>query len=148
VALARMTVMDDELESLRRANERFYKALEDLDLATMEAVWLHDGWVRCVHPGRDVLVGWEAVRQSWARIFANTAWLRVTATDLELALYGAIGLAACTENITTQTDEAVGVAVAQATNVYQLTPAGWRLFLHHASPSPVHVTQPFSGSAQ
>ena len=140
--------MSDELESLRRANDRFYRTLEELDLGAMEELWLHEGWVRCVHPGWDVVVGWEAVRQSWARIFANTAWLRVTATDVELARFGEIGVVACAENITTQSDEEVGVAVAQATNLYRHTAHGWRLIHHHASPAPVHVTQPFSGSVQ
>ena len=42
----------------------------------------------------------------------------------------------------------MGVAVAQATNLFRLTPDGWRMFLHHASLAPVHVTQPFSGVLQ
>jgi ketosteroid isomerase-like protein len=143
-----MVAMDDDLDSLRHVNERFYKALEELDLATMDRLWLHEGWVRCVHPGWDAVVGWEAVRQSWARIFANTSWMRVTATDVELVRFGDIGLVACAENITTQAEEAVGVAVALATNLYRRTANGWRLIHHHASPAPVHVTQPFSGSVQ
>jgi len=143
-----MAAMDDDLDSLRHVNERFYKALEELDLATMDRLWLHEGWVRCVHPGWDAVVGWEAVRQSWARIFANTAWMRVTATDVELARFGDVGLVACAENITTQSEAAVGVAVALATNLYRHTADGWRLIHHHASPAPVHVTQPFSGSVQ
>ena len=40
------------------------------------------------------------------------------------------------------------MAVAQATNLFRLTPDGWRMFHHHASPAPVHVTQPFSGAVQ
>jgi hypothetical protein len=42
----------------------------------------------------------------------------------------------------------VGVAVAQATNLFIRTGEGWRMFHHHSSPAPVHVTQPFSGTVQ
>jgi hypothetical protein len=40
------------------------------------------------------------------------------------------------------------VAVAQATNLFLRTSQGWRMIHHHASPAPVHVTQPFSGTVQ
>ena len=136
------------IETLQEANARFYRALEELDLRTMERLWTHESWVRCVHPGWDILVGWEAVRQSWEQIFANTRWLRVTPTTIEAMVIGDVGLVVCSENITATTEGDVGVAVAQATNVFRKTADGWRMFHHHASPAPVRVTQPFSGSVQ
>ena len=54
----------------------------------MDRLWAHEGWVRCVHPGWDILVGWEAIRASWQQIFANTRWLRVTPTAVEAAIIG------------------------------------------------------------
>lgn len=140
-----MTAHDD----LRDMNERFYRSLETLDLAAMERVWLHEPWVRCIHPGWDVLVGWENVRDSWRRIFGNTPWIRVTATQVTIEVFGDVALVGCAENITTGQDGGdVGVAVAQATNLFQKTPDGWRMIHHHASSAPVHVTQPFSGIVQ
>jgi hypothetical protein len=136
------------LDTLREANSRFYRALEELDLPAMDALWAHEGWVRCVHPGWDILVGWDAVRHSWEQIFASTHWLRVTPTTIEAEVVGEIGVVVCCENITATTQGDVGVAVAQATNLFRRTPAGWRMFHHHASPAPVHVTQPFTGSVQ
>ncbi len=56
----------DDLETLHDANSRFYRAVEDLDLPAMESLWQHDGWVRCIHPGWDALIGWEQVRASIA----------------------------------------------------------------------------------
>lgn len=140
-------VTTDE-SALREANARFYAAIEELDLAAMDAVWAHEGWVRCVHPGWDVVLGWEAVRASWERIFTNTRWLRVTPTAVAVAPLGDVGLVACSENITAAAGSDVGVAVAQATNLFMRTPSGWRLMHHHASPAPVHVTQAYSGTAQ
>lgn len=135
-------------DELREANERFYRSLETLDLAAMERLWLHEPRVRCIHPGWDVLVGWETVRESWQRIFENTPWIRVTPTQVEIEVFGEIGLVGCAENITAGKDDDVGMAVAQATNLFQRTPGGWRMIHHHASAAPVHVTQPFSGIVQ
>ncbi len=137
-----------DVEELRAANEGFYRALEELDLAEMDRLWLHEPWVRCVHPGWDVLVGWERVRESLEQIFAGTGWMRVTPTECDIHVFGDVGMVACAENITASRDSDVGVAVAQATNLFRRTPEGWRMIHHHASPAPVHVTQPFSGTIQ
>jgi ketosteroid isomerase-like protein len=144
-------MMESELlpqSSLIEANRTFYRALENLDLETMDHLWLHDGWVRCIHPGWDALVGWPSVRRSFEEIFAQTRWIRVTPTSIEVLVFGDIGVVACVENITAKNDDEVGVAVAQATNIFRLTAAGWRMMHHHASPSPVNVTQPFDGRVQ
>jgi ketosteroid isomerase-like protein len=138
----------DAVHDLRDANERFYRALEALDLATMELVWLHAPDVRCIHPGSEALVGWETVRSAWQQIFANTRWMRVQPTDVRMQVIGEVGIVACAENITATQDDDVGVAVAQATNVFRRMADGWRMILHHASPAPVTVTQPFSGTVQ
>jgi ketosteroid isomerase-like protein len=140
--------MGVEREDLREINELFYKALGDLDLEAMDRLWLHEPWVRCIHPSSEALVGWESVRRSWQQIFENTRWIRVVPTAVDLQLYGDVGIVACAENITASNDGDVGVAVAQATNLYLATPKGWRMMVHHASPAPVHVTQPFSGRVQ
>jgi ketosteroid isomerase-like protein len=140
-------MVDDEL-ALRDANALFYKTLETLDLPGMEDLWLHEEFVRCVHPGWDVLVGWEAVRDSFEQIFEGTRWIRVTPTAVDVLVFGAVGLVACTENITDTNHGDVGLAVAQATNVFQRVGGKWRIVVHHASPAPVEVTQPFSGSVQ
>lgn len=138
----------DPLAALREANDRFYRALETLDLPAMDSLWLHDPHVRCVHPGWDVLVGWDDVRAAWERILRNTGWMRVSVTQSHAEVMGDVGLVGCSENITSGREGDVGVAVAQATNLFRLTPYGWRMFVHHASLAPVHVTQPFSGVLQ
>src|SRR6185369_9586306 len=139
--------MGDEKE-LQRLNLLFYRCLETLDMSCMESIWLQEEWVRSIHPGWDVLVGWEAIRDSWETIFASTHWIRVTPTAVDIHVLGATGIVACSENITTTSDGDLGVAVAQATNVFLRTREGWKMIVHHASPAPVVITQPFSGKVQ
>jgi ketosteroid isomerase-like protein len=139
--------MDDEA-TFASVNAGFYKALETLDVAAMDRLWLHEPWVRCVHPGWDVLVGWSQIRESFEQIFAGTRWIRVIPTGVDVKVFGDVAIVACSENITATSDGDVGVATAQATNIFLRTPEGWRMINHHASPAPVRVTQPFSGTVQ
>jgi ketosteroid isomerase-like protein len=140
--------LEQPQRSLIEANDTFYRALESHDLDTMEALWLHERWVRCVHPGRDALVGWPAVRRSFEEILARTRWFHVTPTSIDVLVFGEIGVIACVENITTEDEDELGMTVAQATNIFRLTGGGWRMMHHHASPAPVHVTQAFDGTVQ
>lgn len=139
--------MLDEAAALREVNASFYRALETLDLDAMDRLWCHERWVRCVHPGGDAIVGWEDVRRSWQQIFASTRWIRVTPTAVDVKVLGSVGMVACSENITAANEGDVGLAVAQATNLFRHTPAGWLMVLHHASPAPVQFTSPETGSA-
>ena len=66
-----MSSQEETLAQVRHANERFYRAFEALDIDLMDAVWLHTERAKCVHPGWELLSGWEAVRKSWAAIFAS-----------------------------------------------------------------------------
>ncbi|HMX30241.1 MAG TPA: nuclear transport factor 2 family protein, partial [Blastocatellia bacterium] len=43
----------DVRDAVEQANQSFYLALENADLEAMAAVWLHEDWVKCVHPGWD-----------------------------------------------------------------------------------------------
>ena len=132
-------------DALLAANAAFYRALEGFDLDAMERLWLHDGWVRCIHPGRDAIVGWPAVRASFEKIFAVEGWVRVTPTAIDVMVVGEIGVVACVENLTAKSDGDVGVQAAQATNIFRNTGNGWRMMHHHASPAPMHVTQAYDG---
>ena len=48
----------------------FYQAFEAKDIDAMMATWADDEEIVCVHPGGPRLVGYDAVRASWERIFA------------------------------------------------------------------------------
>ena len=66
-----MATPDEVITRVRRANDRFYRAFESLDMKQMEAMWVQTDRAKCVHPGWELLEGWDAVRQSWARAHAR-----------------------------------------------------------------------------
>jgi uncharacterized protein (TIGR02246 family) len=140
--------VDAEEEAVRAANDGFYAAFGKLDVERMAAVWLHESWVRCIHPTHDLLVGWEEIQSSWAQIFVNATWMRVIPMEVDVRMSGPFALVVCTENITSKREDDVRVSVALATNIFKKTEEGWRMVHHHASPAPVKVTQAFSGTVQ
>jgi ketosteroid isomerase-like protein len=129
-------------DALRAANTRFYSAFESLDLAQMEAVWAHDDEVECVHPGWELLLGWDEVRERWARLFANARRVRIALSSVWLRIEGHVGWVACTEHVTTAFADGFDDAMVQATNIFVLHEEGWMLVAHHASPlpNPAHST--------
>ena len=115
------------------ANAGFYRAFEALDISAMDAVWAHGDDVKCVHPGWPLLTGWDAVRESWRAIFANTEEMRFTIGDLRVVVREDVGWVTCTENILSDVGGRVGVTAILATNLFAREPGGWRMIHHHAS---------------
>ena len=135
--------MADDVETVREANERFYRAFESLDLGQMENIWAHDGRVACIHPGWPRLTGWDAVRDSWDAIFRNTREMRFTLTDVQVDVRGDLAWVLCTENILSETRGNVSVTAILATNLFERRGADWLLLHHHAS----HILAPPAGEA-
>jgi ketosteroid isomerase-like protein len=124
----------DRHAEIEAVNARFYRAFEALDLARMDAVWAHGEGATCVHPGWSLLTGWPAVRDSWRAIFASTEEMRFTLSDVRVVAAGEIAVVTCTENILSDVAGRITVTSVLATNVFERTPDGWRMILHHASP--------------
>lgn len=121
---------------MRSANQRFYVAFESLDIAQMEAIWAHDDNVECVQPGGELLLGWDEVRTSWARILANTKRVRISLGSIWVRVEGDVGWVACTEHVTTAFAEGFDQALIQATNIFVLRGDDWLLVARHSSPLP------------
>ena len=115
------------------ANARFYRAFETLDVAAMDAIWVHGDHVACVHPGWPLLFGWPAVRESWRVIFENTEEMRFTVADVRASAGPDLGWVTCTENILSDVQGRVSVTSILATNVFARVDAGWLMIHHHAS---------------
>lgn len=128
-----MPSQEETLAQVKRANERFYRAFESLDIDRMSAVWVHAERARCVHPGWDMLQGWETICRSWEAIFANTEYMRFVITNVSVHLYGSVAWVTCIENLTDML-ETPNMTRILATNIYEKTGEEWRMVHHHASP--------------
>jgi len=53
------------------ANESFYQAFNRGDLNLMKSVWAQNDSVACIHPGWEVLRGFDVIIQSWEKIFVG-----------------------------------------------------------------------------
>jgi ketosteroid isomerase-like protein len=129
-----MPVIKLVFSSPEAAEEAFYRALQKSDLDLMMAVWDEDENISCVHPGGQRLEGHAAVRQSWELIFAHSSGMAIHLSDE--SRYG-------DQNLTVHVvhehirlgKESQHQAPVIATNVYRLTENGWRMVIHHASPT-------------
>lgn len=115
------------------ASSAFYDAFERGDLAAMMAAWAESDQVVCVHPRGPRLVGFDAVRDSWAQIFAGGARLRIVTTDVCTFEGPSIAVQSVVEMVSVAGGQGDPTPVS-ATNVFELTEGGWRLVIHHASP--------------
>ena len=117
-------------------NKTLYAALQNLNLKEMDAVWLHEPWVRCVHPGWDILEGWEAVRESWQQMFDVTESMRITVRTQFIRVEGSTAWICCRESISSAAGGRSSSAQAQATNIFEKRSGEWYLVHHHASMLP------------
>ena len=141
-----MAAMTTEEEKVLEANQNFYTSLQDLSLEEMEAVWLQEEWVKCVHPGWNMLEGWEAVRESFQHIFENTHFMRIAVGLQSLRVENSTAWLCCTEKISSAAEGRFDSAYVQATNIFERRQGAWYLVLHHASPLP--TPWPENGSSE
>jgi ketosteroid isomerase-like protein len=138
--------MSEDEESVLRANEDFYRAFESLEPGQMEQVWARDDSIQCGHPGWQILRGWQAVMESWRRIFKNTPAIRFMLTDVSIEIRGAIGWVTLYENLVGSVEGQPVSARILTTNIFEKKAEGWRLIHHHGSPVAPQMPQANAGA--
>jgi ketosteroid isomerase-like protein len=121
-------------EEVLSANRTFYAALHSLDLSQMAQVWSHEDWIRCLHPGWDLLVGWDEVQGSWQEIFNSTDQMMVSISRTLVHVAGDVAWVSCLENVTTAYKNEFNSALVEATNIFQRRQGRWLLVHHHTTP--------------
>lgn len=134
----------------------FYEAFERCNLSAMMAVWAHEDHVVCIHPQGPRLAGFDAVRASWAEIFSGGPSFKMRVSEVRASHGQTLAVRTVYETLIPEAGGAAGGAGGAggapapifATNVYLLTPNGWRMILHHASPSPPGTTAEEQGTGR
>jgi hypothetical protein len=118
-----MSVERSETDVLA-ANEAFYQAFNQRDMASMEGLWASSAPVSCIHPGWNVLQGREAVLDSWRSILNNPSQPRIVTGGATSSIFDSMAVVICRE--------LVAGSPLVATNVFVREDGGWKL-MHHQS---------------
>jgi len=140
-------LQSDEQEVLA-ANRAFYDALRSLDLAQMEAVWLHEDWVKCLHPGWELLVGWEEIQKAWADIFRSSVRMLVTVGRPLVHVSGDTAWVSCLEDVTSAYEGGLSSALVEVTNIFVRRQGRWLMVHRTTSTLPGDVPAAGSRSVQ
>ncbi len=145
--MAAIQKLADE-QQVREANDAFYRAMQSLDLAQMENVWWHEDWVRCLHPGWELISGWDKVKESWSSIFHSTVQLQVSISQPLVYVVGDAAWVCCTEQVTSMLETDFTTARVEATNIFVRRKGLWRMVHHHTTPLPDRVMSGITHSVQ
>lgn len=120
-----MTLADSNAVLL--ANEAFYRAFIDRDLAAMEALWSRIARIACIHPGWNPVIGREAVMASWKAILQGPQAPQIRCQSPQAVVLGDAAFVICYEII--------GRAALVATNLFAREAGAWRVVHHQATPA-------------
>lgn len=121
-------------DALLEINKSYYKAFENFDLETMSQIWSNSDDVVCIHPGWDILVGWEKVEDGWKKIFMEESVLKFTIRNPHIIILNGLGIVSCIEEIFISSRDTISQTFIATTNLFKETNNGIKLFYHHSSP--------------
>jgi ketosteroid isomerase-like protein len=101
------------------ANEAFYRAFSQRNLSEMSLVWWQGTTSLCIHPGGQVLTGWESIRASWESIFKNTDSLEIETEILKAEIDHALAYVVVRETVLQSSRGRKMKAQSMATNLFQ-----------------------------
>ena len=127
--------MNDEIKTLLAANAAFYEAFQALNFDALCSTWHHTPYAYCIHPGWDILRGWDSVRESWRAIMGSAAYMKIDVSDSAGYILGGAAWVTCVENIYTISEGITTHATVASTNIFESTVAGWKIIGHHGSPT-------------
>ena len=117
-----------------KTNQRFYDAFNKNDIELMIGVWLNDPISQCIHPGWDVLIGFENIMTSWQKIFTAAQDLEIKLSHVDVTASENIAWVTCQENLFSIVSSGVQLSKVHSTNLFKMMNGEWKMILHHASP--------------
>ncbi|MFO0694858.1 MAG: nuclear transport factor 2 family protein [Polyangiales bacterium] len=120
--------MDPIEAEILAANEAFYRAFRERNVAAMRAIWSTGAPVACLHPGMAAIHGRDAVLRSFQGILGHPNAPKLVATEARVQQLGEAAFVICYEGEEGQAARLV------ATNVFVLEEGKWRMVHHQAGP--------------
>jgi ketosteroid isomerase-like protein len=128
-----MTNSSDQ-EAVLATHEAFYSAFSQKDISNMSRLWWQGSTSLCIHPGGQILMGWESIRTSWEAIFQNTEFLEIETEIIKVEIDQAIAYVIVQETVLQSVRNRKLKAQSIATNILQKMAQKWYLVSHHGSP--------------
>jgi ketosteroid isomerase-like protein len=127
-----------DLEAVAAANLAFDTAISSRDIKAMEKVWAGEPYVIAVHPAsKALIIGWDAVRQSWEGTFDRFAEISVSMKEPQIHLAQNMGWVVGIESVQGKSKNGDAVSfTAFTTNVYEKRDGRWLMVLHTTSRVP------------
>lgn len=129
-----MSTMSNEQDAVLEINQAFYRAFEKKDMEAMEAVCSQGIGSLCIHPGREAIKGWDAIRQSWMQIFKATRYLEIDLDVVSVEVSGDLAYVVLVEKVMQVAGSRRLEAKSMATNMFERMGGQWYLVHHHGSP--------------
>ena len=117
-----------------KTNQRFYDAFNKNDIELMIGIWLNDPISQCIHPGWDVLIGFENIMTSWQKIFAAAQDLEIKLSHVDVTASENLAWVTCQENLFSIVSSGVQLSKVHSTNLFKMMNGEWKMILHHTSP--------------
>ena len=112
--------------------ESFYQAFCARDIDLMRDVWSQSDGVICIHPGSHRIYSYELIIASWEQIFSGKEATSIKVDEQAYTIDENIAIHSVRENLSIEEKYIGSVFV---TNIYRNSPQGWKMILHHASPT-------------
>ena len=116
------------------ANQNFYNAFNKNDIELMIGIWLNDSASQCIHPGWDVLTGFENIMSSWQKILASAQDLEIKLSHIKVTTSENLAWVTSQENLFSILSSGVQLSKVHSTNLFKKVNDEWKMILHHASP--------------
>jgi len=129
----------DDRADVLAANQAVSAAFSTLDIKTFDPLWAHDNDVTIIHPvSKAVLVGWEAVRKSWAEgTLTRYKEISVSMDNPNITVTNNVALVVGIEKVRgTRVNGDAAEFSALTTNVFEKRDGRWLIVHHHASRMP------------
>ena len=126
--------MSEEIQTVLEANDSFYRAFEKKDITAMNQIWWQGNGSICIHPGGNLIQGWDNIRSSWETIFQNTDYLEINVEVMTTEVDYAIAQLVVRENVMQVQRRRKIQAQSLATNTFRKMAQNWYLIHHHGSP--------------